>query len=93
MLLREVYDEHELRPTDIRITDVLLGEGAYGKVYKGTLIASRRNVAGKAALATELTDEVAAKVLHSHASDQTRLLQTYVFVYNCLRPELNSDVK
>ncbi|KAH7707501.1 Protein F09A5.2 [Aphelenchoides avenae] len=69
----EVYDEHELRPTDIRITDVLLGEGAYGKVYKGTLIASRRNVAGKAALATELTDEVAAKVLHSHASDQTRV--------------------
>lgn len=65
-------DEYELRPTDIRISDVLLGEGAYGKVYKATLVAERRNVSGKAILATEFTDEVAAKVVHSHANDQTR---------------------
>lgn len=72
-MLREEYDEYELRPADIRITDELLGEGAYGKVYKGTLMARRRNIkAGKSELATELTDDVAAKVLHPHASDQTR---------------------
>ncbi|KAH7707124.1 hypothetical protein AAVH_25647, partial [Aphelenchoides avenae] len=68
----EAYDEYELRPADIRVSDVLLGEGAYGKVYKGTLIADRRNNLGKAVLATEVTDEVAAKVLHPHASEQTR---------------------
>lgn len=75
------YDEYELRPTEIRISDVLLGEGAYGVVYKGTLIAGRRLASGRETTSAAATDEVAIKMLHPHTGDQARYaLRTFTLV-------------
>lgn len=74
VLLR--YDEYELRQTEIRISDVLLGEGAHGVVYKGTLIVSRRLTSGNAVTSADMTGEIAIKILHPHASDQARFVLT-----------------
>lgn len=72
------YDEYELSATDIRISDVLLGEGAYGVMFKGTLIASRRLASGSEVSSVTATDEVAVKMLHSHITDQARHVQSTI---------------